>query len=122
LKPSSDLRALVLTHPRVALLLLQILASRLRDADRKWAEFGVLDTVGRVARRLVELAQDYGSPPEGGVRIDVRYPSRSLGGWNGASRESVSKALHTLRTRGCIETRRKGIIVLDMPALRRRAN
>jgi hypothetical protein len=37
-------------------LLMRILTDRLRDADRKRTEFGVYDTLNRVARRLVEPA------------------------------------------------------------------
>src|SRR5215218_5190595 len=34
------------------------LIARLREADRKRAEFGASDTIGRVAARLVELAEE----------------------------------------------------------------
>ena len=39
----------------------------LRDADRKRIEFGAYDTTGRVAARLVELAERFGEQTDGGA-------------------------------------------------------
>jgi CRP-like cAMP-binding protein len=95
--------------------------SRLREADRKRVEFGASDTIGRVAARLVELAQRYGRPAERGVRIDLPITQEELASWVGSSREGVNKALHTLKGLRWVETERRSITVLDLEALRRRA-
>lgn len=116
-----DFRAFLQEKPRVALLLLEMLARRLRDADSKRIEFGAQDVVGRVARRLVELAERFGQTDAGGVRINLPLSQQELAGWTGASREAVSKALQALRNRRWIETHRRGITVVDMEGLRRRA-
>jgi CRP-like cAMP-binding protein len=108
-------------HGRIALLLAQTLADRLRDADRKRIEFGAHDTLGRVAARLVELADRFGQPTEEGVRIALPLSQDELAGWIGASREAVSKALQTLRADGTIRTSRLTVVVHDLPALRARA-
>jgi CRP/FNR family transcriptional regulator, cyclic AMP receptor protein len=109
------------TTPRVALALLEMEVSRLRDADRKRIEFGAYDSVGRVASRLVELAERFGEASPEGVRIALPLSQRELAGWVGASREAVTKALHVLRQRGLIETHRRSVTVLDPAGLRRRA-
>jgi CRP-like cAMP-binding protein len=108
-------------HPRTALTLLEMLSRRLRDADRKRVEFGAYDSVGRVARRLVELADDFGVPDPGGVRITVSLTQEELAGWVGASRKAVGNALRWLRERGLVDTRRRGITIRDLDALRKRA-
>ena len=108
-------------HPHVALHLLRMLTGRLRDADRKRIEFGGRDTIGRVAARLVELADQYGAEGDGGVVIDLPFSQQELAGWIGSSRESVVKALTSMRARGWIETGRRSITVRNMPALRARA-
>ena len=115
-------RAFLQAHPEAALRLLELLTRRLRDADRKRVEFGAYDTVGRVASRLVELSQRFGQPTGQGVRIALPLTQEELAGWVGSSREAVSKALRWMRARGWVETRRKAIVVLDLDALRRRAN
>ncbi|MGH2746434.1 MAG: Crp/Fnr family transcriptional regulator [Actinomycetota bacterium] len=118
---ADDFKAFLEEHPRVALLLLKMLSLRLRDADRKRIEFGAYDSVGRVARRLVELAERFGETSQEGIRITAPLSQQELAAWTGSSREAVSKALQTLRERGWIETHRRGITVVDLDALSRRA-
>jgi CRP-like cAMP-binding protein len=109
------------THGRVATVLLRLVTSRLRDADRKRVEFGAQDIAARVAGRLVELAERFGTREERGVRIDVPLSQDELAGWVGASREAVAKALRVLRERGYVTTGRRTMTILDIDGLRRRA-
>jgi CRP/FNR family transcriptional regulator, cyclic AMP receptor protein len=119
--PAADFRAFLERTPRATLWLLTRVISRLREADRKRVEFGTSDTIGRVAARLVELAERYGRPSEHGVRSDLPITQEELASWVGSSREGVNKALHTLRGLHWVETERRSITVLDLEALRRRA-
>lgn len=121
LVPADGFRGFLEAHPRATMAVLETVAGRLRDADRKRIEFAALDTVGRVARRLVEMAGEFGRMEAEGVRIALPLSQQELAGWTGASREAVSKALGALRSRGWIETYRRGITVHDLDALRRRA-
>lgn len=120
--PSADFRAFLERTPRATLFLLERLITRLREADLKRIEFGTSDTIGRVAARLVELADRYGrADGTGGTVIDLPITQEELASWVGSSREGVNKALHTLRGLRWVETERRAITVLDMEALRRRA-
>ncbi len=119
---SREFTAFLHAHPRTMWLLLRILAGRLREADRTRAEFGVYDTLSRVARRLVELAERFGEPAEPGIRITLAFTQEELAGWVGASREAVAHALRTLRAHGCLRTQRRTFTVLDIEDLRRRAH
>ena len=108
-------------HGPAALALLQMITAKLRDSDRKRAEFAAYDIPARVARRLVELADRFGEPDEHGVRISVALSQDELAGWVGASREAVAKALRVLRDRGYVTTGRRTMTVLDLERLRLRA-
>jgi len=119
---SREFTAFLHAHPRTMWLLLRILIDRLCDADRKRAEFGVYDTLSRVARRLVELAERFGEPTESGIRITLSFTQDELAGWVGASREAVAKALRILRARGYLQTQRRTVTVLDIEGLRHRAH
>jgi CRP-like cAMP-binding protein len=126
---AEEFMAFLHAYPRIMRLILRMICERWRDADRKRVEFGILDATSRVAQRLVELADRFGEPYAGdsaghgpdSVRITLPLTQEELAGWVGASREAVSKALRTLRSRGWIETGRRSLIVHDLAALRRRA-
>jgi CRP-like cAMP-binding protein len=107
--------------PRVGLVLVRLLSRRLRDTARERIEFAALDTVGRVCARLVELADRFGATGDDGVRVDVAITQEDLAAWTASSREAVIRALRTLRELGWIETRRRGITLLKVEALRGRA-
>jgi CRP/FNR family transcriptional regulator, cyclic AMP receptor protein len=119
--PAEEFRAFLGSCPHATLLLLVSICARLRVTDRRNVEFVALDSVGRVAARLVELAEQFGVPAGGGVRIDMPITHDVLAGWTGSSREAVSKALRLLRTRGWITTARRSVTVIDIAALRARA-
>jgi CRP-like cAMP-binding protein len=119
--PVTAFEAYLQAHGRVAYLLLRALTGKLRDADRKRIEFGAHDTTGRVAARLVEMAERFGQVTDDGTKIGLPFSQDELAGWTGASREAVSKALGVLRSAGEIRTSRMSVVVLDLDALRRRA-
>jgi CRP-like cAMP-binding protein len=123
---ADEFMAFLQAHGRVSIIIMRMLCQRWRDADRKRVEFGMFDATGRVAQRLVELAERFGVPHPTGtgeesVRITLNLSQEELAGWVGASREAVSKALRTLRRHGWIETGRRRLIVHDLQALRRHA-
>jgi CRP-like cAMP-binding protein len=119
--PSERFTRFLEDRPRVAVLLLQMLTNRLRDSARKQVEYGAYDSAARVARRLVELVERYGTSEGPSVRIGLSLTQDELAGWTGASREAVSKALREFRDRGWVTTGRRSIVVLDVEALRNRS-
>lgn len=122
--PAEDFRAFLSKNADASLALLEIVSMRLRDADRKRIEFGAYDSVARVARRLLELADRFGEPNADDpnvVRVALPLSQEEIAGWTGSSREAVSKALRMLRERGILDTARKEINILDLAALRKRA-
>ena len=119
--PRSDFLALLDRHPRIALVILRLVARRLRYADAQRAAFATLDVAGRLAQRLVELSERFGTPNEGGIEVRLPLSQEELANWVGASREAVSKAFLLLRTLNIVETGRRRVTVLDPDALRRHA-
>ena len=119
--PGSAFRAFLEHRPRVALVLLRSVAARLRAADRQRVDYAVNDVVVRVAGRLVELCDRFGAKDGAGIDIGLAITQEELAAWAGASREAVAKAMALLRTLGWVQTERRHILVLDLPALRRYA-
>ena len=120
--PASGFRAFLEAHPRLLPVMLAAALQGLRHANRMQLEFAALDTLGRVACRLIELCERFGVDDDAGTAIDLPISQEELSGWSGSSREAVVKALHTLRDLGGIETDRRRITVLDRDVLERFAS
>jgi len=116
-----DFHAFLLDRPHAALALLSMLARRLRDADDKRVEFTAFTTMGRVALRLVELADQWGRHERDVIRISLPLSQQELADWTGSSIESAGRALHQMRALHWIETGRREIRIFDIDALRRAA-
>jgi CRP-like cAMP-binding protein len=118
---ASEFRAYLVQRPTAALTLIDVISRRFRDANSARVQFGDLDTVGRVAARLVELCQRYGDRADSEITIRLPVTQEDLGSWTASSRAGVAAALRTMRQLGWIETERRRITVLDLDALTRRA-
>jgi len=114
-----DFHAALDADPGAARELLRVVAARLRDADRKRVEFATLDTLGRVATRLLELSERFGQDAPDGRRIDLPLSQEELAAWCGASREATVKALKALRELRLVTTGRRTLVVHDAAALAR---
>ena len=108
--------------PQIARTLMTVLSLRFREALLKRAEFPAADTTGRIAARLVELADRYGEPGAHGIAIGLPLSQEELGAWVGASHAGVAKGLQVLRELGWITTERRRIVVRDVDALRGRSS
>lgn len=113
-------KTLISEQAGIANALLHDVVRRFRDADRKRIEFGASNTTGRVAARLVELVDRFGSRTSAGHVIELPISQDELAGWTGSSREAVAKSLRSLRELGLITTERRRITVLDLDGLERR--
>jgi CRP-like cAMP-binding protein len=115
-----EFRAFLRDHPDAALVLIRMLVRRLAEADRDRVDLATQDSVGRIAKRLLELAADHGAPSAGGTRIELSLTQDELARWTGATRETVSRALRLMRQLGWVSTDNRKVTVLDPDALRER--
>jgi CRP-like cAMP-binding protein len=120
LVPRSEFTALLEQRPRMALVILRMVAARLRYAGAQQAQLGTHDVVGRLAQRLLELSERFGVRGERGIEIELPLSQEELASWIGASREAVSKALKVLRSARIVETSRRRVTILDIDALEQR--
>jgi CRP/FNR family cyclic AMP-dependent transcriptional regulator len=109
------------TTPRIAVAVLRVVARRFRETTLMRSELSRSDTIGRLAARLVELADRYGQATDDGVVITLALSQEELAAWSAASRAGLANALKTLRELGWIETQRRRVLVRNLEALRTRA-
>lgn len=93
----------------VAMLVIRNLVRRLREADRKIESLALVDVSGRVARLLIDMAQEVD-----GRLVVPRMPAKQeIARMIGASREMVSRVVKELETRGLIRAERRSVVILD---------
>jgi CRP-like cAMP-binding protein len=118
-----ELLRLIERYPRIATGIIEVLASRLRYATNYAEHLTFLDVHGRVAARLLDLAERYGVEQAGGemggIEIQLRLTQSDLGSWVGATRERVNQVLGNLRDRGVVQVDGQTITVLSPSELRK---
>lgn len=119
--PAAAFRAHLESTPRVAFVLLEVVARRFRSSTLERLQLGTLDTLGRLAARILELASRYGEPEDGRVTVALPLTREELATWTGASRAGLAEALKQLRELGWVQTDGGTLTVLDLDALRARA-
>ena len=123
---ADELRDFLRDHPDAALVMIRMLVRRLSEATRDVVDLATRDSVGRIAKRLLELAAEHGAPAEGGTGgvggtvIQLSLSQDELARWTGATRETVSRALRLMRQLGWVATDHRTVTVLDPAALRER--
>lgn len=109
--------------PALSVHLLRMLATRMRGAGRRQLEFGSNDALGRLCHRFLELVRRSDAVPvDGSITVMLPMSQQDLAGWSGLSREAVVKGMQTLRRLGWIETHGRDVVILDLPAITKRAD
>ena len=111
-----DFRRRVESSPNVAWALLTELSRRLRRADDKIGGLVLLDVPGRIARLLLDLAEESGSNA-----VEKSLTHQTIAQMIGASRETVSRAMKDFQDAGWITVERRRIAIADRSALEQRA-
>jgi CRP-like cAMP-binding protein len=112
------LRAHLLASPQLAYNFMQALAVRVRYSTLQVGNLTLHGVPGRLARKLVELAQGFGRVTPDGVKIDMTLTQSDLASLIGATRESTNKALGNLKRGGVIRMEQNQITIVDPDALR----
>jgi len=119
--PKDALHQWIIDKPRLGLQMLRAVARRLRRTNTMLADLIFVDVPGRVAKRLLQLAQRFGSVEGGHLRVTHDLTQEELAQLVGASRETVNKALADFAQRGWLRLEGKSVVILDRERLSRRA-
>jgi CRP/FNR family cyclic AMP-dependent transcriptional regulator len=95
--------------PRIGTMVMQVLAQRVREADRKIGTLALMDVYGRVASTLLELSV-YSN---GKLMVGEKLSQQDLANMVGASREMVNRILKDLSERGFISIESKSITIIN---------
>ncbi|MFH1566648.1 MAG: tetratricopeptide repeat protein [Gemmatimonadota bacterium] len=107
----SDFLQLIYRVPQIAIALLAELASRLRRTDRKIEGLALLDVTSRISETLLQLAADSGRDAADGIVLESRPTHQQLASMSGTTRETVSRVLKRLETRGYLRVEGRTITI-----------
>ena len=109
--PKKDFRDFVTRNPGFALNLVEKLIRRVRSLTASVKSLALMDVYGRVARLLLELAEE----KDGRQVIPQRLTQQDIASRIGASREMVSRILKDLSQGGYLTQSRSGIVLHRKP-------
>lgn len=116
--PASVFHELTRTHPAVQGLLVDLLATRVRELSERLLESMYVGLDRRIYRCLLDLADVYGT---GRGDIVVPLTQEQLADLVGGTRPSVNQVLQRLLDLGVIDLGRGRVVVKDLQALDRKA-
>jgi CRP-like cAMP-binding protein len=111
-------------RPSLARRLLELMARRLQRADQASQDLVFFDAPTRLARRLLQLAEEHGrsvGTDEESIMVTVRVTQEELAQMIGVTRESANRLVSSFTQRGWIDWNDGCPILLQPEALVRRA-
>lgn len=113
----SDFDELLRAHPQLAINVLRLVGARLRLACDAVTDNATRRTDARLARVLLRLAQQWGSPSGATVHFGAPITNQELANMVGASRQTVNRILKEFQHAGWLDFDRRKIILLQPATL-----
>jgi len=99
----NDFKNLILTHPPIALKIIQGLSEKVSGYTEQVANLAFEDVQGRLVKTLYKLGQDYGVTTEKGVKINLALTHQDLASLVNASRVMVTNTLKKMKQEGLVD-------------------
>lgn len=114
----TELSRLIDRFPNVGVNIIRYLSGRLAVSEREREVMAFRSVEQRLAARLVDLADRFGQPADGGTAIDARLTQQELADMIGTSRETLATTVASLRERRVIEMHNQRVVILDLERIR----
>jgi CRP/FNR family cyclic AMP-dependent transcriptional regulator len=112
--------AFLADHPAVALAMLHRVIGIVRRLNGQMQTMQSLDATGRIAKKLLELADQHGRQTPRGLDVGLRISQDQLAQMVGAARSTVNKQLGWFQERGILTLERERIFIHQPEQLRKR--
>ena len=113
--PAEDFVNLIETEPMAGVHLVQLMAKRLRQINRR-LQLREASSISRVADAILFLVEEQGTEGEKGTEIP-NLPHREISSLSGLARETVTRVLTKLEKKGLIQRNADSMRIPDLPAL-----
>lgn len=106
-------------NPDIALNMMVLQSRRLRKIDEKIASLAFFDSYGKVARLLLDIAEESGEKVDGNIVINTNLTRQQLASIAGLTRETLTRIMGEFQERGAIEVDGRKIVILNESVLKR---
>lgn len=112
-----DFIRFIRNNPAFSLHVLHTLAQHIRRLNNQLSDIFFLDLPARLARQLLQLADQHGLKTGDGIRIELSLTQTDLAEMTGATRVSINKALGRFRRANWVKVNGRKVTITDRAAL-----
>ncbi len=115
--PGEVMQQTMESHPGVTLGVTKLIGLRRRRIERRLKNLLFLSNRDRLTHLLLELAEQYGKPESGGLKLRIQLSHQDLANVIGSTRETVTVVLGEMQNEGLLSIGRRRIVILDLKRL-----
>lgn len=113
----TNFEELIQRNPRIALSIMKILGSRIRQTHETIKDLVVCDVRSRMAQLLVKFAQICGLSREDSVVLDKKFTHQEMANMIGATRTTVTEIINDFKRKGYVRCDGSRITILNYTKL-----
>ena len=106
------------SYPKIAIALLEELATRLRKSDQQIESLSLSDSEHRIGITLIRLATELGTIKQGHVTVKNLPYQQDIANMAGTSRETVSRTLKLLEDKKLVRRENRNLTIYNYDAFR----
>ena len=106
------------SYPKIAIALLEELATRLRKSDQQIESLSLSDSEHRIGITLIRLAAELGTIKQGHVTVKNLPYQQDIANMAGTSRETVSRTLKLLEDKKLVRREKRNLTIYNYDAFR----
>lgn len=111
--PADELQQLMAERHDVAMGITKMVGLRRHRIERRLKNLLFLSSRDRLIHLLLDLAEQFGSSADDGIRLRVKLAHQELANLMGSTRETVTILLGQLKTEGFIDIGRRKIVLIE---------
>jgi CRP-like cAMP-binding protein len=116
---TENFRGILKKFPSAAIIVMDIMSKRLREAQELIQQLGANSVESRIAHTLLKLGQKLGEEKEIGLLIQIPLSRNDIAGMTGTTPETASRIISRLQKDGIIETGRKWLAIKKIDRLKK---
>lgn len=113
---------LVGSEPKIAMRIINVLCSRLRQTDKYIEEITTLPATQRLAKALLRLFEKHGRQKDGYIELPSKFTQGSIGAHAALRRENVNREIRVWRKNGVMLNEKYVHKIANLDCLRRVAD